>query len=218
MPKCLSIKTPVCSQRLFKIVQQASKALLKDRLQFHWGNKAFQLQEIQQLENFFRTSVNEIDQQRIFTAVESSFKNIFEKQKACHIRKFLLLKKQQNRALPTPTQESENLILNHSKYVHTNVEESVLKKGLNFPVSNSHFYLDMVCPVESATSELLQNLGMELRWRIRSMPEKSKSLEPNLTGKDLKALKSLRLNKDIRILQADEGNCMVVLDETEYHS
>jgi hypothetical protein len=29
-------------------------------------------------------------------------------------------------------------------------------------------------------------------------------------------VKSLRLNKDIRILRADTGNCTVVLDESEY--
>jgi hypothetical protein len=29
-------------------------------------------------------------------------------------------------------------------------------------------------------------------------------------------VKSLRLNKDIRILQADKGHCTVVLDESEY--
>jgi hypothetical protein len=30
------------------------------------------------------------------------------------------------------------------------------------------------------------------------------------------AIKSLKLNKDIRILQADKGNCTVVLDDSEY--
>jgi hypothetical protein len=34
--------------------------------------------------------------------------------------------------------------------------------------------------------------------------------------KELKAVKSLRLNKYVRILQADRGNCKVVLDESKY--
>jgi hypothetical protein len=37
-----------------------------------------------------------------------------------------------------------------------------------------------------------------------------------MTTKELKALKSLRLNKEIRILQADKGNCTVVFDEHKY--
>jgi hypothetical protein len=34
--------------------------------------------------------------------------------------------------------------------------------------------------------------------------------------KALKAMKSLRLNGDIRILEADKSNCTVVLDESKY--
>jgi hypothetical protein len=38
----------------------------------------------------------------------------------------------------------------------------------------------------------------------------------NMTKKELNAMKSLRLNKDIRICQTDTGNCTVVLDESKY--
>jgi hypothetical protein len=58
----------------------------------------------------------------------------------------------------------------------------------------------MACSVESVVSKLPQPLGMEFRWKIRSMLEKSKSSKPNMTTKELKAIRSLRLNKDIRIL------------------
>jgi hypothetical protein len=37
-----------------------------------------------------------------------------------------------------------------------------------------------------------------------------------MTTKELKAMKSLMLNKDMRVLQADKGSCTVVLDESEY--
>jgi hypothetical protein len=51
----------------------------------------------------------------------------------------------------------------------------------------------------------------------RSGPlEKSKSARPNMSKRKLKAARSLRLNKDSRIFQADKGNCTVVLDESEY--
>jgi hypothetical protein len=57
---------------------------------------------------------------------------------------------------------------------------------------------------------------MEIRWKIRFMLEKSKSSRPNMTTKELKAVKSLRLNKEIWILQADKGNCTVMFDESKY--
>jgi hypothetical protein len=48
------------------------------------------------------------------------------------------------------------------------------------------------------------------------MLEKSKSSRLNMSTKELKAIKSLRLNKDIGILQADKSNCTVVFDEFKY--
>jgi hypothetical protein len=46
------------------------------------------------MENFLKSSVSNSDQQRIFIAVESSFRNVFNKQKAIHVRKFSLLNNQ----------------------------------------------------------------------------------------------------------------------------
>jgi hypothetical protein len=39
---------------------------------------------------------------------------------------------------------------------------------------------------------------------------------PNLTKQEFIALKPLKHNKDIRILQEDKGNCTLVLDDPEY--
>jgi hypothetical protein len=39
-----------------------------------------------------------------------------------------------------------------------------------------------------------------------------KSPVPNVTGKELRPIKSLRINKDIGILQEVEGNYTVLLD------
>jgi hypothetical protein len=81
IPKGLLVKTPYSSRRSYKIAHRASMAILRDRIHFHWNNKASILQKIHQLENFLRSSVSNLDQQRIFTAVESSFRNNFNKQK-----------------------------------------------------------------------------------------------------------------------------------------
>jgi hypothetical protein len=89
-------------------------------------------------------------------------------------------------------------------------------KGVNFSVAKPHSNLDMACTVESVVSKFRETLGPEFRWKFRSMLEKSKSSIPNMTKKELKAMKSLRLNRDIKILQAGKGNCTVVLDECKY--
>jgi hypothetical protein len=48
------------------------------------------------------------------------------------------------------------------------------------------------------------------------MLEKSKSLAPNITRKKSMALKSLKDNKEIRILQSYKENCKVVLNVFTY--
>jgi hypothetical protein len=57
----------------------------------------------------------------------------------------------------------------------------------------------MVCAVESYVSKLADS-GHGIQREIRSTLEKSKSFVPNTTIKELKAMKSLKLNIDIRIL------------------
>jgi hypothetical protein len=162
-------------------------ALLSHSIHFHWRNKVSQLQKIQELENFLKPSLINSGQQRIFTAVESSFRKIFNKQKQTDIRKFSALNNQQDR--PTPVSASNKFILSLSEHILTDAEEAVLMKGLNFSVTYPHSNLDVACAVESAVAKLPQTLGMEFRWEIRSMLEKSKSCTPNLTSKGVQIRK-----------------------------
>jgi hypothetical protein len=89
---------------------------------------------------------------------------------------------------------------------------------LNFTIVNPHFNLDIECAVESVIPKLPPISGMEFRWKVRSMWQKSKSPNCNISKKELKAVKSLGFNKDIRILSADKGKCSIVLDEIEYRN
>jgi hypothetical protein len=59
---------------------------------------------------------------------------------------------------------------------------------------------------------------MEFRWRMRSMLEKTKTPRNNISKQELSALTSLKQNKDIRIIQADKGNCTVMLNEADYQN
>jgi hypothetical protein len=62
----------------------------------------------------------------------------------------------------------------------------------------------MACAVDPLVSKLPPTLGMEFRWKIRSMFKKSKSSRHNLSKKKMQARRSLRLNEDIKILQAEK--------------
>jgi hypothetical protein len=98
----------------------------------------------------------------------------------------------------------------------TEPEKAVLKRGLNFALATPQSNIHMACAVESIKTKLHPVLGMEFSWETRSMLRKSKPITSNITREEYKAIKSLKLNKNIRILPADNGNCSVALDESVY--
>jgi hypothetical protein len=48
------------------------------------------------------------------------------------------------------------------------------------------------------------------------MQEKSKSSRPDMNEKEFKAVRSVKFNKDIKIVMADNGKCSVMSDGYEY--
>jgi hypothetical protein len=170
------------------------------------------------LEDVICSATDNVDQQRIFTAVNSSFYKVFKKQKETHIWKFLKLINQQKPVSSTDFSDTKKFVLNLSKHTLSKAEETVLRKGLNFAVRKPHSNLDIACAVESVFPKLPRPLGLEFRWRIRSMLEKTRPPPTNIKKQEISAIKSLRLNKEIRILRADKGNCTVVLNESDYNN
>jgi hypothetical protein len=144
------------------------------------------------------SSARPSDQQRIFTIWKVHSEKIFTKK--IHIRNFLVLKNRYNKVQATSDSDSKKFVLNLSKCVLTDSEDR-LGKGLNFAVENPHSNLDMACADESFVPKLSHVLGMEFRWKIWSMLVNSKPSLPNVTKNELRPMKSLKLNKDIRILK-----------------
>jgi hypothetical protein len=62
---------------------------------------------------------------------------------------------------------SKKFVLSLTELVLTDSEDSVLKRGLNYSVTNGVSNLDMVCAAESAKSKHPPVLNMEFFWRIR---------------------------------------------------
>jgi hypothetical protein len=81
VPKGLLLKAPYHSHHSSKITLRARKALLRDRIELHHFKKAAFNKQINDLESFFRRSINQPDHLHIMAAVESSFKLHFLKQR-----------------------------------------------------------------------------------------------------------------------------------------
>ena len=99
-------------------------------------------------------------------------------------------------------------------------EIDVLKKGFKYAIA----------PRKISTPKLLSDVEKGLakipaddeaavtiaRSKITNILKQARMPEPNLTSKDYAALKSLRNDKNTVILQADKGNCSVLMDKTDY--
>jgi hypothetical protein len=59
------------------------------------------------------------------------------------------------------------------------------------------------------------DFGYAIKVESQVLLQKSKPSKPNMTKKKLKAVKPLRLKKDIRIFQVDKGNYKAVLHKSK---
>ena len=104
-----------------------------------------------------------------------------------------------------------------SKRQLTNLEKSVLNKGLNFATTIKRIpYLDLIAPIEDAVLIVPKAKADELRWKVRQALEKSKPPKPNISKTERQALKSLQDGNYIIILPADKGNTTLVMERVEY--
>ena len=96
-------------------------------------------------------------------------------------------------------------------------EESVLSRGMKFAIApNKIPKFDILAPVEANISHLSDNAKSQIRVQVSNAIQFSKAPKPNLSKQEMQALRQLRLDKTRVVLQADKGNCTVVMDETDY--
>ena len=125
--------------------------------------------------------------------------------------------------------DPNKVIFNFSSYELSDVEKSVLCKGLNFSVKpKSIEYSEFLLAFELLFRDVKQeNLHSEdlslikarlLDTALSSYESFSRDQSPseNLTESEFKALKHLSKNKNIVIQKADKGNTIVILDKISY--
>ena len=123
------------------------------------------------------------------------------------------------------------MIFNFSSYELSDVEKSVLCKGLNFSVKpKSIEYSEFLLPFELLFRDVKQeNLCIKdlsltkarlLDTALSSYESFSSDQSPseNLTASKFKALRHLSKNKNIVIQKTDQGNTIVILDRICYIS
>ena len=116
----------------------------------------------------------------------------------------------------------ERWVVNLSKKKLNEDELRVLNKGLNFaPTRRNVPVIDVVASVECALKNT-RDVGLEEEARrkiagiIRRFNGNGKSVQPNVSVEENRALNCLMKDDDIVILPADKGNATVVMDKADY--
>ena len=125
--------------------------------------------------------------------------------------------------------DPNKVIFKFSSYELSDVEKSVLCKGLNFSVKpKSIEYSEFLLPFELLFRDVKQeNLHSEDLYLIKArlldtaLPSyesfsRDQSPSENLAESEFKALRHLSKNKNIVIQKADKGNTIVMLDKISY--
>ena len=108
-------------------------------------------------------------------------------------------------------------VKNCSQRILNDPELSVLAKGVNFAVAPTKIpVVDIVTSTESVCRKLSDREAGELRSKVANLLSRPRKIESNLSKDELKALDELKKDQDIRILPADKGRIVVVLDTAEY--
>ena len=130
-------------------------------------------------------------------------------------------------ASPIRSHNPDKIIINHSSYHLSDIEKTVLAKGLNFALPPKKLnYADYLTPYEllfrdikelSVDDNILERVKIDMKKICFSSFENFKFKdELNITPDELKALKDLSSRKDIIIQKADKGNSVVILNKSDY--
>ena len=131
-------------------------------------------------------------------------------------------------ASPIISQNPDKIIINHSSYHLSDIEKTVLAKGLNFALPPKKLnYADYLTPYElllrdvkelSVDDNILERVKMDVKKICFSTFENFKFKdELNTTRDELKALRDLSSRKDIIIQKANKGNSVVILNKRPEH-
>ena len=130
-------------------------------------------------------------------------------------------------ASPVRSHNPDKIIINHSSYQLSDVEKTILAKGLNFASPPKKLnYADYLTPYEllfrdikelSVDDSILERVKVDMKKICLSSFENFKfKVELNITPDELKALKNLSSCKDIIIQKAGKGNSVVILNKSDF--
>ena len=215
LPKSLRFKPPGKHPILKRIMERTSNHCMKARIHICHEQIRSTKQDI--------TRINENLKQRIsadsFTLL-SRFLNyraraVQNNIKERHQKKFQNLNEENP---PETTVDKSKWVINLSSKPLSQHERAILNKGPKFaPTPCQIPHKDIVAEVEAAITNLPDTAKHSIRTSTASILNRSRLPQHRNTTKDeMKALNNLKKDKSRVVMKADKGNCLVVMDRSEY--
>jgi hypothetical protein len=125
--------------------------------------------------------------------------------------------KLQNRRNGSVTIDKSFWVRNFSNRDLDQNELSVLQKGLNFAVTPKVIpKLEIASCIEANISKIPEKDRMAVRSEVCNILKSARIPRRNVTREELSAIQRLKKDSNIVIMKADKGNCVVVLNKSDY--
>ena len=112
------------------------------------------------------------------------------------------------------------MMINLSKKPLTNAERLLLEKGPKFAITPASIpYKNIVSEVEAAIHQLPDETKDIIRTNTASILDRARLPQhKNISNEENKALRNLKKDATRIIMKADRGNCLVIMDRSDYDS
>ena len=224
MPKFLNFKVPNSALRNSKTYRECQTKLLKEELSNQQSCLRIKRNEMKKMKDELVRTISLVDYTHVISLFTKSNDAVLSKCQQRHKKKLYNLGYfERDKDVNDPDQ----VIHNFSTYTLSDVEKSLLAKGLNFCLpTNKLNFADYMTPFELLYRDIkgcdvdsfkLDILKVNLKKIAFSSFNRYNFLkELNLSQPEYDALKNLSSNKDIVIHKSDKGNSVVLVNREDY--
>ena len=224
IPKFLNFKVPNSALRDSKAYRECQSKLLKEELSSKQSSLRAKRKEMKKLKDELVRSISLVDYTHIISLFTKSNDVILSK---CQQRQKKKLYSLGFFERDKDVNDPDQVIHNFSSYVLSDVEKSLLAKGLNFCLPTKMLnFADYMTPFELLYRDVkgcdLDSFKLDMfRVNLKKIAFSSFNRynflkELNLSQPEYDALKNLSSNKDIVIHKSDKGNSVVIVNRDDY--
>ncbi|GLV35109.1 hypothetical protein CBL_09591 [Carabus blaptoides fortunei] len=195
IPNGLRLKTPIPGRRAKKIMEDASKRLVRERINYmRWQKFELNQKAVECLDRI-KNRTNKEDYTPILHKIERRFQIVLDQQRTRQVNKLEKLK-----------------VINTASPKNDVIKKTVIN------ISNTTLTEEQAQEQKQQSTRCLILLQKNLdgRSRVKIILEKNTTIKQNLSTQEMKALRALKKATNIEILPADKSNVTGILDTIDY--